>query len=100
MIDNVSQMFGEIHQHKKQGIGFLCEEDFGNKFHFFGLPSDSVVKNPPAVQKMQRQESDPRLGGFPGEGRGPHSSLLARKIPLTEKPGRPRSVGSQRVRHD
>ena len=29
-----------------------------------------------------------------------HSSILAWKIPWTEKPGRLQSVGSQRVRHD
>ena len=29
-----------------------------------------------------------------------HSSNLAWKIPWTEEPGRPRSMGSQRVRHD
>ena len=29
-----------------------------------------------------------------------HSSILAWRIPWTEKPGRLQSVGSQRVRHD
>ena len=29
-----------------------------------------------------------------------HSSILARKIALTEEPGGPQSMGSQRVRHD
>ena len=29
-----------------------------------------------------------------------HSSILARKIPWTEEPGRLQSMGSQRVRHD
>ena len=29
-----------------------------------------------------------------------HSSILAWRIPWTEEPGRPRSIGSQRVRHD
>ena len=29
-----------------------------------------------------------------------HSSILARKIPRTEEPGRLQSMGSQRVRHD
>ena len=29
-----------------------------------------------------------------------HSSILAWRTPLTEKPGRPQSTGSQRVRHD
>ena len=30
----------------------------------------------------------------------PHSSTLAWKIPWTEEPGRPQSLGSQRVGHD
>ena len=29
-----------------------------------------------------------------------HSSILARRIPWTEEPGRLQSMGSQRVRHD
>ena len=29
-----------------------------------------------------------------------HSSILARKIPSTEEPGRLQSMGSQRVGHD
>ena len=29
-----------------------------------------------------------------------HSSILAWRIPWTEKPGRLQSMGSQRVRHD
>ena len=29
-----------------------------------------------------------------------HSSILARKIPWTEKPGRLQSMGSQRIGHD
>ena len=34
------------------------------------------------------------------EGMATHSSILARKISWTEEPGRLRSMGSQRVRHD
>ena len=33
------------------------------------------------------------------EGTATHSSLLAWRIPWTEEPGGPQSVGSQRVRH-
>ena len=29
-----------------------------------------------------------------------HSSILAWKIPWTEKPGRPQSIGAQRIGHD
>ena len=31
---------------------------------------------------------------------GTHSNILAWRIPWTEKPGRPQSMGSQKVKHD
>ena len=34
------------------------------------------------------------------KGTAPHSSILAWRIPWTEEPGRPHSMGSQRVRHN
>ena len=34
------------------------------------------------------------------KGIATHSSILARRIPWTEKPGELQSMGSQRVRHD
>ena len=46
------------------------------------------------------------LGLIPGSGRSlekgmaTHSSILAWRIPWTEKPHGPQSMGSQRVRHD
>ena len=36
----------------------------------------------------------------PLEGMATHSSILAERIPWTEKPGRLQSIGSQRVGHD
>ena len=44
--------------------------------------------------------SIPGSGRSSGEGNGNHSSILARKIPWMEKPGRLQSMGSQRVGHD
>ena len=41
-----------------------------------------------------------RPGSSPGEGMATHSSILAWGIPWTEEPGGPKSVGSQRVRHN
>ena len=35
-----------------------------------------------------------------GKEKATHSSMLAWRIPWTEEPGRPQSIGSQRVRHD
>ena len=34
------------------------------------------------------------------DGMAIHSSILAWRIPWTEEPGRPQSMGSQRVQHD
>ena len=34
------------------------------------------------------------------EGMATHSRILAWRIPWTEEPGGPQSIGSQRVRHD
>ena len=42
----------------------------------------------------------PGLGRSPGRGHGNHPSILAWRIPWTEEPGGPQSMGSQRVRHD
>ena len=57
-----------------------------------------MVKHPPAMQETQVQslgEEDPLE-----EGMVTHSSILAWRIPWTEKPGRLQSMGSSRVRLD
>ena len=57
-----------------------------------------VVKNLPVIQETQVQNLD---GEDPLEKEmATHSSILAWRIPWTEEPGRTRSMGSQRVRHD
>ena len=60
-----------------------------------------MVKNPPAMQKIQEtwvwsmgQEDSLE------EGVATHSSILAWRIPRTEEPGGLQSMGSQRVGHD
>ena len=42
----------------------------------------------------------PGSGRSPGGGHGNNSSILAWRIPWTEEPGRPQSIGSERVGHD
>ena len=57
-----------------------------------------MVKNMPAMQETQVQSlgrEDPLEKGM-----ATHSSILAWRIPRTEEPGGPQSMGSQRVRHD
>ena len=63
-----------------------------------GFPGGSVVKNPPAMQKMWVRslgQEDPLEKEMAS-----HSSILAWEIPWTEEPGGLQSMGSQRVRHD
>ena len=63
--------------------------------------SGSVVKNQPAVQGTQEMQvrslgqEDPLE-----EDMATHSSILAGKVPQTEKPSGQQSMGSQRVRYD
>ena len=66
-----------------------------------GFPSDSAVKNRPAMQETQ--ETWVRFLGWEDpleEGMAAHSSILAWRIPRTEEPGGLQSMGSQRVRSD
>ena len=56
-----------------------------------------MVKNLPAMQETQVHSlgrEDPLEKGI-----ATHSSIVAWRIPWTEKPGRLQSIGSQRVRH-
>ena len=60
-----------------------------------------VVKNPHAMQETQEMrvrssgQEDPLE-----EDIVTRSNILAWRIPCTEEPGRPQSMGSHRVRHD
>ena len=57
-----------------------------------------TVKNPPAMREtwvLSLGYRDPLE-----EGMATHSSILAWRIPWTEKHGRLQSMGSQRVGHD
>ena len=57
-----------------------------------------TVKNLPAMRETWVQSlgwEDPLE-----EGMATHSSVLVWRIPWTEQPGRPPSLGSQRVRHN
>ena len=56
-----------------------------------------MVKNLPATQETRVQslgQADPLEKGM-----ATHSSILAWRLPWTEKPGGLQSMGSQRVRH-
>ena len=57
-----------------------------------------TVKNLPGMQETQVQslgQEDPLENGM-----ATHSSILSRRIPWTEEPGRLQSMGLQRVGHN
>ena len=62
-----------------------------------GFSTGSAVKSPPKVQDFHVQPLD--WEDTLEEGLAANSSILAWRIPLTEEPGRLRSIGSQRVAH-
>ena len=57
-----------------------------------------MVRNLPAMweTQVQSQGQEDSLE----KGMATHSSILAWRIPWTDKPGGLKSMGSQRVRHD
>ena len=60
-----------------------------------------MVKNPPAMQEMQKIQFQSLGQEDPlEEGMATHSSILAWTIPWTEEPGKIQSIGSYRVRQD
>ena len=64
----------------------------------WGFPGGAVVKNLPAnagVQVRSLDWEDPLEKEM-----ATHSSILARRIPWMEEPGRLQSTGLERVRHD
>ena len=61
-----------------------------------GFPCGSEVENPPVMQEPQETWVQSLGQDEPlEEGTATHSSILARRIPCTEEPGRLQSMGSQ-----
>ena len=71
-------------------ISFMCQ--------FEASLVDQMMKNPPVMQDpwVESLGQEDRLE----KGKATHSNILAWRIPWTEEPGGPQSMGSQRVRHD
>ena len=60
-----------------------------------------VVKNPLAsAGDVKDKDLVPGSGRSPEEGLETHSNILAQRVPWTEEPGEPQSMGSHRVGHD
>ena len=72
---------------------------FGGTYEIvWDFPTAQMGKNLPAMQETWAQslgQEDPLEKEM-----AIHSSILAWRIPWTEKPGGLQSMGSQRVRHD
>jgi len=67
-------------------------------YMYVNFPDGSDVKNLPAMEETRVQSlgwEDPLKKGMTI-----HSSILAWRIPWTEKPGRLKSMGLQRVGHN
>ena len=66
-----------------------------------GFPSDTVMKNPPAMQESLETQVRSLVSEDPlEEGMAPHSNILAWRTPWTEEPGGLWSTSSQRIRHN
>ena len=66
-----------------------------------GFPAGSIVKNPPASEKMQEIRVRSLIQEDPLEKEmATQPGILAWEIPWTEELGGLQSIGSQRVRHD
>ena len=70
--------------------------------YFLGFPGGASGKELTCqCRRHKRCRFDPQFGKIPwGRALGPHSSILAWRIPRTEEPGRLQSIWSQRVRYN
>ena len=65
-----------------------------------GLLGGASGKEPACqYRRHKRQRFDPWVGKIPWRRPATHTGILAWRIPGTEEPGGPQSVGSHRVRH-
>ena len=66
-----------------------------------GFPGGPVIKNLPAnVGDLRNASSIPELGRSPEENMKIHSSILAWRVPWTEKADGLQFIGSQRFGHN
>ena len=65
------------------------------------FPGGSAVKNQPAMKKLKETRVQSLSWEDPlEEGMATQSRILAWRIPWTEEPGRPQSIGLLRVGHN
>ena len=76
----------------------FCLYEFDYSSHFSDFPVAQMIKNLPVMQESRVRSLDWEV---PLEkGMAIHSSILACRIPWTEKSGRLQTMASQRVGHD
>ena len=87
---------GHVGAHNKSPQNVLLLH--GGYFELRASLVAKTVKNLPPMKETQVRslgQEDPLEKGM-----ATHSSILVWRIPWTEEPGWPQSMGSQRVRHD
>ena len=96
--DRVSRVCAYVQTHQITHI--RCVQVFVYQLRLNRVfPGDSVVKNPPAMQKLQEALVQSQCQENPlEEGIATHSRILAWRIPWTKESGG--SMGLQRVGHD
>ena len=91
------EVFVYAFNYQKLCLKFQVQVQLGSIW-WLGIPDSSVVKNLPAMQRMQAlslgQEDTVE------EEMATQSTILVWEIPWTEEPGGLQSIGLQRVRHD
>ena len=83
-----------VFRRHQRNVSPFSSPPFGKR----GFPGGSDGKE--FVCNVEELDSVPGLGRSPGGGHGTHSSILAWRIPCTEKSGGLLSTGSHRFRHD
>ena len=91
--------------HEKKGVILAQNGRPRSQVRIFSLRASQVglvVKSPPANPGDIRDSGVQSLGWEDPleKGMATHSSILAWRIPRTEEPGGPQSIGSQRVGRD
>ena len=86
-----------LDQARAQEAGFMCYIVSNFVFGQASLATQ-IVKNLPVMQETWHRTLDQE--DLLEKGMATHSSILAWRIPWTEEPGGPQSMGSQRVRDD
>ena len=84
--------------YRKTWKSFLINPIFAFEHVIMSSLVAQTVKNLPAIWETQVWSVD--WEDALEKGMATHSSVLAWRIPWTEEPGGPQSVGSQRVAHD